>query len=170
MNIYKLVLVLPLLLIGCAAVPTVEQPQLISSELGRFKVVQIVIDGTEKIRQTAGFENTSAALREEFTANLRASGRFTEVGADPRPGSLVVKLVITELNYVHGATRGLIGILAGRAVLNVTMSLSDSINGASLGEIRAEHSSSHAQGVFSPVTSTQVTAIANEFSAKLIAR
>ena len=157
-----------LLLAGCAALPTVEQLQPLSADLSRYRAVQVSVDGTERIRQTAGFEATSTALRDEFTAILRASGRFSEVGPEVQSaGVLLVKLTITDLNYVHGTTRGFVGILGGRAVLDVTMALADKASGAALGEVRAAHSSSHAQGVFSPVTSTQVTAIAKEFSLKL---
>jgi len=159
------------LLVGCAAVPTVDQSKPISANLAQYKSVQVIVDGTPGIRQTAGFENTSNALRDEFTANLRSSGRFSSVG--PSAGdndALQVQLLITELNYVHGGTRAAVGIFAGRAILAVVMSVTDKNSNTALGEMRATHSSSHAQGVFSPVTSTQVTAIAKEFADKLTAR
>jgi Domain of unknown function (DUF4410) len=155
-------------IMGCAAVPTMEDSKPIAVELARYKSAQVTVDGTEQIRNAAGFEATSTALRDEFVANLRTSGRFSNVAANVADkDALLVLLRITDLNYVHGATRGAVGIFAGRAVLGVTMMLSDKSSGAMLGALRASHSSSHAQGVFSPVTSTQVTAIAKEFSAKL---
>jgi uncharacterized protein YceK len=156
------------MLAGCAAVPTVDSSKPITGNIAQYKSVQVIVDGTDQMRQTAGFEATSAALRDEFTANLRAAGQFTAVGsAAPASGGLVARLVITELNYVHGATRGAVGILAGRAILQVVMTVTEKDTNAVLGEVRASHSSSHAQGVFSPVTSTQVTAIAKEFAQKL---
>lgn len=80
---------------------------------------------------------------------------------------LETKLTVTELNYVHGAARAAVGILAGRAVLKVTMTLRDKSNGAVLGTITAEHSSSHLQGVFGPTTGRQISAIAQELASKL---
>lgn len=156
------------LFVGCAAVPTVDSTKPMTVNVAQYKSVQVIVDGTDQMRQTAGFEATSTALRDEFTANLRATGSFTTVGPDvPLKGGLVARLVITELNFVHGATRGTVGIFAGRAILQVVMTVTDKDTNAVLGEYRASHSSSHAQGVFSPVTSTQVTAIAKEFSQKL---
>jgi Domain of unknown function (DUF4410) len=154
---------------GCAAVPAVEQTRPINGDLARYDAVQVAVDGSDQIRQTSGFEPTRDALLEEFVADVKASRKYSAVGTEVPGGSvLMVNLTITDLNYVHGATRGLTGIMAGRAVLSVTMSLRDKQTGSMLGEIRAGHSSSHAQGVFSPVTSRQVTAIAKELSAKII--
>ena len=159
------------LLNGCAATPTVEQTRPFTADLSRYKAVQVAVDGSEQIRQRTGFEPTSVALLEEFIANVRSSGRYSAVGTDVRNGSvLIVQLTITDLNYVHGAARGFVGIMGGRAVLSVAMSLKDKETGSILGEISAGHSSSHAQGVFSPVTSRQVTAIAGELSARITAK
>lgn len=107
----------------------------------------------------------------EFADNLKATGRYSQIGAEVRDAKpLLARLTITELNYVHGATRGMTGILAGRAILSVTLTVTHKTTNAVLGEFSAGHSSSHAQGVFSPVTSAQVTAIAKELAAKMLTR
>ena len=77
---------------------------------------------------------------------------------------LVASLLITHLNYVHGAARGFIGILGGRAVLKVVMVVKDQQTGRVLGAVRAGDESSHGQGILSPTTGRQVSAIAEKFS------
>lgn len=158
-----------LLLLGCAATPTVKTENPIASGLAsKYRAVQVIVDAPKNIRETAGFEVTSTTLLKEFTDNLKATGKYSIVGPEVKTGrALVTQLTITDLNYVHGAARGGAGIFAGRAVLNVTMTLKDRESKASLGEVTAGHSSHMGQGVFSPVTSTQITAIAKELSAML---
>lgn len=158
-----------LLLVGCAATPTVKTANPITSDLAsQYKAVQVIVDAPKNIRDTAGFEITSNTLLKEFTDNLKATGKYSIVGPEVKTGRvLVTQLTITDLNYVHGATRGTVGIFGGRAVLNVTMTVKDRASGTSLGEVTAGHSSHMGQGVFSPVTSTQITAIAKELSAML---
>lgn len=156
---------------GCAATPAVQQVRPIEADLSRYAALHIVVDAPEHVRSKTGFDITSAELRREFMANVVASGKFAFVGTEKQPGrNLEARLTITDLNYVSGASRGGIGILAGRAVLNVTLTLKDMETSEDIGAITAAHASSHAQGVFSPVTSTQITAIAKEFSLKLTAR
>ncbi len=162
-------LITAVLLIGCAATPTIKTSDPITSGLAsQYKTVHVIVDAPKNIRETAGFEVTSSTLLKEFTDNLKATGKYSIVGPEVKTGRvLVTQLTITDLNYVHGATRGTVGIFGGRAVLNVTMTLKDRESNAPLGEITAGHSSHMGQGVFSPVTSTQITAIAKELSAKL---
>jgi hypothetical protein len=157
-----------LVLAGCAATPTVQQVRPIEADLSRFTSLQVTVDAAEHIRGKPGYDITSAELQREFMANVAATGKFATVGTEKQPGrSLEARLMITDLNYVSGAARGGIGILAGRAVLNVTMTLKDIDTAQDIGAITAAHASSHGQGVFSPVTSTQITAIAKEFSLRL---
>ena len=156
---------------GCAATPTVQRVQSIDTDLSQYTAVQLVVDAPEHVRGKTGYDITSAELRREFMSNLAASGRFATVGTDAQPGkSLEARLTITDLNYVSGASRGGFGILAGRAVLDVTMTLTDVETTKVIGSYSAAHASSHAQGVFSPVTSTQITAIAKELSVRLTVR
>jgi len=160
-----------LIIAGCAATPTVQQVRPIDADLSRYTSLQIVVDAPEHVRSKTGYDITSAELQREFMANVAASGKFATVGTNAQPGkNLEARLTITDLNYVSGASRGGFGILAGRAVLNVTMTLKDMETAAVIGSVAAAHASSHAQGVFSPVTSTQITAIAKEFSSRLMSR
>jgi hypothetical protein len=163
-----LLLVLTILLSACAATPTVHEDKPRTADLSRYATLQVVVDAPDAIVKQTGYDLTSAALLKEFIEDARALGKYSAVGTEAA-GSKVLeaKLTITELNYVHGAARGSVGILAGRAVLNVTMTLRDKGTGAVLGVVNAAHSSSHLQGVFSPTTSRQVTAIAKELSSKL---
>jgi hypothetical protein len=156
---------------GCAATPTVQQVRPIEADLSQFTSLQVVMDAAQHVRSKPGYDITSAELQREFIANMAASGRYAYVGPDKQPGKcLEARLTITDLNYVSGAARGGAGILAGRAILYVTMTLKDIEAGQGVGAITASHTSSHGQGVFSPVTSTQITAIAKEFSSRLAAR
>lgn len=82
----------------------------------------------------------------------------------------MVRLTIVDLNYVHGAARGFVGILAGKAVLDVIMTLKDKEGGAVVGTVTEGHKSHHGQGVFSPTTGRQVTAISKELATRVTAR
>ncbi len=154
---------------GCAVTPDIQQTRPIEADLSRYSALQTVVDAPEHIRKQAGYDITAAELAREFIANVSASKKFATVGTEARTGkSLEARLTITEFNYVSGAARGMLGILGGRAILQVTMSLKDNENAMVIGTITAGHTSSHAQGVFSPVTSGQISAIAKELSSRLI--
>jgi hypothetical protein len=156
------------LISGCAVTPAVQQGRPIEADPSRYRTVQVVIDAPEHLRGKNGYDITADELARQFIANVAASGKFAAVGKEPATGKgLVARLTITEFNYVSGAARGTAGILAGRAVLRVSMVLTDSENGAALGSVSVGHASHHGQGVFSPVTSGQITAIAKELSSRL---
>ena len=159
------------LIAGCAATPIVHQGQPFEADLSRYSALQVVVDAPEHIRKQTGYDITASELQKEFIANVSASGKFATVGTEARtPKSLEARLTITQFNYVSGAARGTVGILGGRAILDVTMTLKDIETAAVVGTVTARHASSHAQGVFSPVTSVQITAIAKELSARLSGR
>ena len=166
--IYALVLVIAALLAGCAATPTVRDEGRAGADLSKYSTVQVVVEAPDQVRKVDGYEETAAELMKEFSEAVKATGKYSAVGAQAA-GTRVLetRLAINELNYVHGAARGGFGILAGRAVLKVTMTMKDKASGAVIGTVSADHSSSHLQGVFSPTTSRQVSAIAKELASKL---
>lgn len=166
--VFALLLMIAALLAGCAATPTVREEGRTAADLSRFSTVQVIVEAPESVRKDDGYAETSAELLKEFIEAVKATGKYSSVGTQAA-GSRVLetRLTINELNYVHGAARGGFGILAGRAVLKVTMTIKDNANGAVLGTVSADHSSSHLQGVFSPTTSRQVSAIAKELASKL---
>ena len=150
---------------GCAATPWTEHLHPIETDFREFSAVQVRVDGSEGVRRQTGYESTAAALLEEMIENLQASNKFTTVGTSVQQGKvLLASLLITDLNYVHGAARGFVGIMGGRAVLTVVMIVKDQQSGRVLGGVKVGDQSSHAQGVFSPTTGRQVTAIAEELS------
>ena len=156
------------LISGCAVTPAVHQERPITADPSRYRTVQVVIDAPEHIRRKNGYDITADELARQFIANVAASGKFAAVGREPATGKgIEARLTITDFNYVSGAARGTTGILAGRAVLRVMMVLTDSENGAALGSLFVGHESNQGQGVFSPVTSGQITAIAKELSSRL---
>lgn len=170
MNVFAAITI-PLLLVlasGCAVTPKVEEPHPVAQGLPRGGTVEAIVDAPDPIRQMEGYSSTSAALLEEFIANVKATNKYATVGAgELDEKALQARLTITALNYVSGASRALVGVMGGRAVLSVTMTIMDKESGAVLGMVNAEHESSHAQGVFSPPTSRQVSAIAKVLAAKL---
>ena len=160
-----------LLIAGCAATPTVHEARPIEGDLSRHSTVQAVVEASEHIRKQTGYDITAAELLKEFIANVSASGKYASAATGtPETKGLEARLTITDFNYVSGAARGLVGVLGGRAILHVTMTLKDNQTGAVVGTVSAGHASSHMQGVFSPVTSRQITAIAKELAAKLSER
>ena len=160
-----------LIIAGCATTPTIGGVRPIDADLTKYKSLQIVVDAPAHIRGLAGYDIASAELQKEFTANIAASKEYAIVGTDVRPANaLEARLTIMELNYVSSAARASLGIAAGRAVLDVTMTLKDVETAQVVGSTRASHASSHAQGVFSPVTSTQIAAIARMLAVQLTSR
>jgi hypothetical protein len=156
------------LIAGCAATPSVQQVRPIEGDLARYRALLVVVDAPEEIRKQNGYDITAAELQRGLIANVAASGKYATVGTGAGTGKgLEARLTIIEFNYVSGAARGTLGIMAGRAVLHVTMTLKDTETAKVLGMVNAAHSSSHAQGVFSPVTSAQISAITKEFSSRL---
>ncbi len=156
------------LVVGCAATPTVYEPNEIEVNLSQYNDVQVVVGASDQIRQKKGYDATSALLLKEFVANVKAMGKYRIVDSESIYGQVLeVRLNITNFNYVHGAARGMFGILGGRAILYVTMSLKDKETASELSVVVAKHTSSHAQGIMSPTTSRQVTAITKELALKL---
>jgi hypothetical protein len=163
-----LLLGISIVIVGCATTPTVQNESPVRKDLSGYKEVQVIVEAPSEIRQQTGYNATSAALFREFVGNVQALDKYTFVGAQAsNANALQARLKITDLNYVHGAARGLVGIMAGRAILGVTMEVKDKRTGSVLGVVKADHSSSHLQGVFSPTTGRQVSAIAKELSLKL---
>lgn len=157
-----------LFLAACAATPIVQEQRAQNVNTSGYSYVLVVVDAPEHIRQMTGYEETSAELLEQFIANVRASGKYAAVGTDIRNVKTVeTRLTIKELGYVHGAGRFMVGIVAGRAVLRVEMTVKDPQSETVLALVSANHASHHGQGVFSPTTSRQVSAIARELSGKL---
>ena len=159
------------LVAGCAVTPTVQEVLPIEEDLSRYSALEVVVDAPEHIRKEHGYAVTAAELQKEFIANVVASGKFATVGIiSQSPKSLEARLAIKDFNYVSGASRGLVGVFGGRAVLNVTMTLKDREKEMVVGTFVAGDSSSYGQGVFGAVTSTQISAIAKELSSKLSGR
>jgi len=140
-------------------------------DVSRYREVQVRVDSDQGVRQQQGYDVTATDLLRSFVDALRATGKFAVVGTEgpaaSGKGSLDVRLAITGLNYVSGAARGLVGIAAGRAVLNVTMFVTDTETKEAVGVISAGHASHHGQGVFSPTTGRQAEAIGKELAMKL---
>ena len=158
-----------ILIAGCAATPSVQQVRPVEADLSsRYRALQVVVDASEEIRKQNGYDVTAAELQQALITNVAAAAKFAAVGTGAGTGKgLEARLTINELNYVSGASRAAVGILAGRAVLHVTMTLKDTETGNVLGIVNAGHASSHGQGVFSPATGGQITAIAKEFSSRI---
>lgn len=158
-----------LLIAGCAATPSVTQERL-NLDVSRYSEVQVRVDSDQGVRQQHGYDITATDLLRSFVDSLRATGKFAVVGTEgAAPGSrgLDESLRITGFNYVSGASRGALGIMAGRAVLNVTMEVTDIETKDAVGVISAGHASHHGQGVFSPTTGRQAEAIGKELAMKL---
>ena len=167
-HILMVLVTFQMFVIGCAATPRIDQLRPIDTNFREFTAVQVIVDGSESVRRKNGYESTAAALLEEMIENLHASKKFDHVGANVQRGKVLeASLLITDLDYLHGAARGFLGIMAGRAVLTVVMTVKDQQTGRVLGAVRAGDRSSHAQGIFSPTTGRQVSAIAEEFSKRL---
>jgi hypothetical protein len=158
-----------LVIAGCAATPSVTEER-VNFDVSRYSEVQVRVDSDQGVRQQPGYDITATDLLRSFVDSLRATGKFAVVGTEgAAPGSkgLDVRLRITGFNYVSGASRGLIGIAAGRAVLNVSMEVTDIETKEAVGVISAGHASHHGQGVFSPTTGRQAEAIGKELAMKL---
>lgn len=112
---------LALALAACASRPVVQSEAPLP-DLRKHRSVQVQVDGSAEARSKTGFEPTAEALGREFIANLRSGGRFVSVDEEATPErTLLVRLTIEDLNYVHGAARGLTGAFAGRALLKVQL-------------------------------------------------
>jgi hypothetical protein len=160
--------VFALLLTACAATPELSEREPLAPQLSQYRAVYAVIDGASDVRAKDSYSPTSERLLGEFVADLRAIGKTASFGRAPQgQHALEAQLMVTDFNYVDGAARIFGGILAGRATLGVTMTLSDPANGAVLGVVSASDSSSQLHGVFGADTDRQVHAMARELAVKL---
>ena len=152
------------------ASPSVTQQQT-ASDLSRYDTLQVVVEPFPGGATPDGFEVTSQTLKAEFIDNVRASGKFAVVETPAASGKVLeARLRIDALNYVHGAARGVLGLMAGRAVLGATLTLRDPETGALVDTFRGSDASNHRHGAFGATTGRQITAMARVFSARLVER
>jgi hypothetical protein len=138
------------------------------ADLSAYSTVHVIMEAYAGAPLPHGYELTADTLRRELVDNLKAADKFAVIESEtPGAKTLEARVRIEELNYVSGAARGTTGILAGRAVLNVSLALRDKDSGKVLDTVRASHASSHTAGVFGAVTSRQISAIAKEFASRV---
>jgi len=73
---------------------------------------------------------------------------------------VLLSVFIKDYRFIRPGTRYAVGIMAGNAFIESTLTFSDLKTGESFGSRSANTSSSAAQGIFSPMTNKQVEAIA----------
>jgi hypothetical protein len=150
------------------ASPSVTQ-QHTASDLSRYDALQVIFEPFQGGEPPEGFEVTSRTLQAEFVDNVRASGKFPVVEASAARGKVLeARLRIDALSYVHGAARGMLGLMAGRAVLGATLTLRDPESGAVIDTFRGTDASNHRHGAFGATTGRQITAMARAFSSRLV--
>jgi hypothetical protein len=153
---------------ACAVTPEVSDQQPVNADLAQYAAVYASVDAPSEVRAKQEFGPTSDRLLSEFVQNVNLQGKAASVGPAPTGGkALEARLEITEFNYVDGAARVLVGILAGNAVLKVNMTLRDPASGKVVGEVAAGAASSAMQGIFAADTARQVEAIAKQLASKL---
>ena len=156
------------LMIGCAAAPTTYETGPEQKIVSGYDSVRVTVDAPPYIRQQPGYAPTSTALQKEFIERVRNSGKYQSVGTDvPGERPLDVRLMITKLNYVHGGARAFGGILAGHAVLTISMTVQDHRTTEVLRRVNTTDASRHLHGVFGSTTGRQVTAAAEELASQL---
>ncbi|MCD6041231.1 MAG: SUMF1/EgtB/PvdO family nonheme iron enzyme [Burkholderiales bacterium] len=159
----------PRLLLKPANPVLVDQHQ--PGDLSAYTTVQVIVEPFSGGAPPHGFEATADAFRRELIHNLSASGKFAVVQGETQGGKVLeARLSIDALNYVHGAARGIVGILAGRAVLGASMTLRDKESGKVIEVFRGSDASSHRDGVFGATTGRQVSAMARVFASRLADR
>jgi hypothetical protein len=152
------------------ASPSVTQ-QHSASDLSRYDSLQVIFEPFPGGETPDGFEVTARTLQAEFIDNVRASGKFSVVETPAAGGKVLeARLRIDALNYVHGAARGMLGLMAGRAVLGATLTLKDPQTGAVIDTFRGSDASNHRHGALGATTGRQITAMAKIFSARLVER
>ncbi len=153
------------------ASPSVTQQQHTASDLSRYDTLQVIVEPFQGGAAPDGFDVTSRTLQAEFMDNVRASGRFAVVETTSTGGKVLeARLRIDALNYVHGAARGVFGLMAGRAVLGATLTLTDAETGAVIDTFRGSDASNHRHGAFGATTGRQITAMAKAFSSRVVDR
>ncbi len=154
-----------ILVAGCAATPTTSRQQAENVNLASFNNAYIVINAKEDIKNKDGYAKTADLLRNALQTNLKKMNVFKGVMLEEiKDNSVEINVEISEFNYVSGASRGILGVVAGRAVLQVTMRVIDSKTRKTLITVNSGHRSHQGQGVFSPVTSAQIKSIASELA------
>src|SRR5688500_10635772 len=97
----SVLVLISLLIAGCAATPTVHEARPMQGDMARYSAVEVVVDAPEHMRKQTGYDITAAELLKEFIAHVSPSGRHASA-ATGAPGAkgLEARLTITEFNYV----------------------------------------------------------------------
>jgi hypothetical protein len=165
-----------LVIAGCAApAPRIQQRQY-KVDLSPYNALWVSVDASKDVATAEGLEITSVELRREFMDQLRARTTLPVLELAPAEGKAAeVRLTITALNYISGATRGMsmivpiVGLAKGRSALGVDMTLIDKESGAVVWRLSAGQTERYAQNPLSATTSSQISDIAKEFAERLAA-
>jgi hypothetical protein len=155
------------LLSACASNPTVRNTGTRSGSLADYQGLAVTVQAADSVRRQSGFESTSDTLLKNFVSSAKERNLKVLTAKTSDPLVLDVTLTITSFNHVSGVKRGMIGMLGGRAALNVSMTVTDRDTGAVLRRVQANDTSKNMQGIFSATTGRQADAIADQLVAAL---
>jgi hypothetical protein len=100
-------------------------------------------NGSNAVLASTGYgEISGLELRDKLTSSLQTGGLSAFPSGSAADGVMSIRVLVTEFNYVHTAARVWAGMWGGKAVLNLTMTLTDPRDGSRIGEVTSASSSS----------------------------
>lgn len=155
MQKYHLWLVLPIFILGCAT-GGVHKASAPSTKLSRNQSICINVSAT-----TSAWSPEASSLKGILIAKLDESGIFRNITTDADTADLRLDVLIVRVKRVSGASRVLVGAMAGRAGINTESRLYDVRSNASLASFDAYGRSSGGT-VFAGTTAQAIDRVADK--------
>jgi len=156
-----------ILLNGCGSNALLQRVTPINSSLEKYNNVIVIAEGkNESIKKAKGFHISRNELESEFITSLAKKNKFRNVSSgstgNHESGTLLIKLVIEELDYLSGASSYFFGVFSGNSSLKVLAKLLDAKTGVVIGEIRSFAKTNSSGGVFRGGTAGLITKVSDK--------
>lgn len=166
-SIKSILLVLTLLLSGCAA--TVNraggEAPLTLSPAAKQRVV-LVVQGSETAKSGSNWEEIRTLWKEAMTAATTSAHMGFEyrdtTSGTPTTAATMVNVQINDYRYISQGARFAMGVMLGNAFMDADIAFVELPSGKAAGTRKFNTQSSGRQGIFSAMTDKQIRAMCEE--------
>lgn len=161
-----IMLISVILLTSCAATQTIKEEKPISLNPNGLSTIYVAITATNSVEADSHYASVTLDLNSKLTDLINQGNKFRVIG-DKSSANYILKLHVTEFQYVDEFSRVMMGILAGHAVLVADIELVDSKNSNVVWQASVDSTSDHMQGIFGNSTGAQVDGLASYVAKKI---
>ncbi|HED33687.1 MAG TPA: hypothetical protein ENJ08_05635 [Gammaproteobacteria bacterium] len=172
-NIYLYSICLTLTIIsGCTPEAYIEKVTPITPGLSHYETAFVNVKANSReIENEHGYQESRSALQTEFISKLSDAHVFSMVSPQSSDnnenGSVLIDLIIEDMNYLSGTSSIMGGVFSGNAHLRILAKLTEADTGKIIGEIRSGAQTSSSGGMFRGSTSTLISEISTKLTKEI---